>query len=108
MAPAPGDLLRLADLTKGAKVQAKYDDGIWYNAYVLDKTGRGASTTVRVHFNSYPKSHRREYNQESNGVRARLPPSQLKHEHEEAMFPGADAGHLGNQRWIAERPGFEI
>ena len=59
MAPAPGDLLRLADLTKGAKVQAKYDDGIWYNAYVLDKTGSGASTTVLVHFNGYPKSHRR-------------------------------------------------
>ena len=66
-------------------------------------TGRGASTTVRVHFNSYPKSHRREYTQESNGVRARLPPSQLKREHEEAMFSGADAGLLGNQRWVAER-----
>ena len=43
------------------------DDGFWYNAYVLDKTGRGASTAVRVHFNGYPKSHRREYTQESNG-----------------------------------------
>ena len=27
MAPAPGDLLRLSDLAKGAKVQAKFDDG---------------------------------------------------------------------------------
>ena len=57
MAPAPGDLLRLSDLNN--KVQAMFEDGFWYNAYVLDKTGSGASTTVLVHFNGYPKSHRR-------------------------------------------------
>ena len=59
MAPAPGDLLRLSDLEINNKVQAMYEDGFWYNAYVLDKTGSGANTTVLVHFNGYPKSHRR-------------------------------------------------
>ena len=43
MPPAPGDLLRLSDLEINNKVQAKYDDGYWYNAYILDKTGSGAN-----------------------------------------------------------------
>ena len=103
MAPAPGDLLRLSDLEINNKVQAMFEDGFWYNAYVLDKTGSGANTTVLVHFNGYPKSHRRWVHSAHNRVRARLPPSQLKREHEEAMFSGADTGRLGNQKWIAER-----
>ena len=103
MAPAPGDLLRLSDLEINNKVQAMYEDGFWYNAYVLDKTGSGANTTVLVHFNGYPKSHRRWVHSAHNRVRARLPPSQLRREHEEAMFAGADTGRLGNQKWAAER-----
>ena len=95
MAPAPGDLLRLSDLEINNKVQAMFEDGFWYNAYVLDKTGSGANTTVLVHFNGYPKSHRRWVHSAHNRVRARLPPSQLRREHEEAMFAGADTGRLG-------------
>ena len=72
MAPAPGDLLRLSDLEINNKVQAMYEDGFWYNAYVLDKTGSGANTTVLVHFNGYPKSHRRWVHSAHNRVRARL------------------------------------
>ena len=56
MAPAPGDLLRLSDLEINNKVQAMFEDGFWYNAYVLDKTGRrGGLCGAKVAFVAWRK-----------------------------------------------------
>ena len=41
---APGDLIAPVGLSEGDLVQALDLDGFWYNAKVLQKRGRGAST----------------------------------------------------------------
>jgi hypothetical protein len=50
-------LLQPGNLEVDALVQARHSDGHWYNAKIIKKTGRGASTAVVVHYVSFPSSH---------------------------------------------------
>ena len=57
MARAPGALIAPVELSTGDLIQALDRDGFWYNAKVLQKRGRGASTRVKVRFTRFSASH---------------------------------------------------
>jgi len=59
MVPPPGTLLEPAEVQIGALVDARDDPGIWYRARVIDKTGRGARTSVTVRFQRFNQKHDR-------------------------------------------------
>ena len=48
MVPPPGTLLEPAEVQIGALVDARDDSGIWYQARVIDKTGRGAYVALEL------------------------------------------------------------
>ena len=64
MVPPPGTLLEPAEVQIGALVDARDDSGIWYRARVIDKTGRGARTSVTVRFQRFNQKHDRPEVQE--------------------------------------------
>ena len=48
MVPPPGTLLEPAKVQIGALVDARDDSGVWYQARVIDKTGRGAYVALEL------------------------------------------------------------
>ena len=100
---APGDLIAPVELSEGDLVQALDLDGFWYNAKVLQKRGRGASTRVKVRFTRFSASHDREYRRADQGLRERLPAAALKAEQRDRIYEGRSDGRLPDGTWLIEK-----
>ena len=78
MVPPPGTLLEPAEVQIGALVDARDDPGIWYRARVIDKTGRGARTSVTVRFQRFNHKHDRKFKKSHEAIRVQLSNAALR------------------------------
>ena len=74
----PGTLLLPQDLAVGALVQARDPHGLWYNARIAKKAGRGARAKVTVKYVGFSARHDEIFAAQHEAVRVRLPPAALK------------------------------
>ena len=88
MVPPPGTLLEPAEVQIGALVDARDDSGIWYRARVIDKTGRGARTSVTVRFQRFNQKHDRKFKKSHKAIRVRLSSAALRAEQDVWIYEG--------------------
>ena len=88
MVPPPGTLLEPAEVEIGALVDARDDPGIWYRARVIDKTGRGARTSVTVRFQRFNQKHDRKFKKSHKAIRVRLSSAALRAEQDVWIYEG--------------------
>ena len=65
---AAAKLLKPKDLEVGALVQARDPQGLWYNAKVIGKSGRGASQAVLVHYIRFSKRWDEKFTARQEGL----------------------------------------
>ena len=98
MVPPPGTLLEPAEVQIGALVDARDDSGIWYRARVIDKTGRGARTSVTVRFQRFNHKHDRKFKKSHEAIRVRLSNAALRAEQDLKQWGGRiDGRRLGGR-----------
>ena len=103
MVPPPGTLLEPAEVQIGALVDARDDSGIWYRARVIDKTGRGAQTSVTVRFQRFNQKHDRKFKKSHKAIRVRLSSAALRAEQDVTQWGGRNDGRRDDGFWEVER-----
>ena len=103
MVPPPGTLLEPAEVEIGALVDARDDPGIWYRARVIDKTGRGARTSVTVRFQRFNHKHDRKFKKSHKAIRVRLSSAALRAEQDVTQWGGRNDGRRDDGFWEVER-----
>ena len=103
MVPPPGTLLEPAEVQIGALVDARDDPGIWYRARVIDKTGRGARTSVTVRFQRFNQKHDRKFKKSHKAIRVRLSSAALRAEQDVTQWGGRNDGRRDDGFWEVER-----
>ena len=103
MVPPPGTLLEPAEVQIGALVDARDDSGIWYRARVIDKTGRGAQTSVTVRFQRFNQKHDRKFKKSHQAIRVRLSSAALRAEQDVTQWGGRNDGRRDDGFWEVER-----
>ena len=103
MVPPPGTLLEPAEVQIGALVDARDDPGIWYRARVIDKTGRGARTSVTVRFQRFNHKHDRKFKKSHKAIRVRLSSAALRAEQDVTQWGGRNDGRRDDGFWEVER-----
>lgn len=101
--PTPGEILPPNALDVGDLVQACDPSNIWYNARVIEKTGRGNSVAVKVRYIGFGPSHDETFTKAQHRVRARLPAALLQAERERFLWEGRQDGRTADGRWQVER-----
>ena len=71
------------DLNINSKIQARDPAGLWYNAYVIRKTGRGASLAAWVRYAGFGKSQDEKFTASKGGLRLRIPKPAMKAQNED-------------------------
>ena len=99
MVPPPGTLLEPAEVEIGALVDARDDPGIWYRARVIDKTGRGARTSVTVRFQRFNQKHDRKFKKSHKAIRVRLSSAALRAEQDVTQWGGRNDGRRDDGFW---------
>jgi hypothetical protein len=86
-------------------MEMAHSDGHWYNAKIIQKTGRGASEhrAVVVHYVSFPDSHHAKFTCKMEGVRKQQSRAVLKLEQEATKWDGETAGLNPDGKWDVER-----
>ena len=103
MVPPPGTLLEPAEVEIGALVDARDDPGIWYRARVIDKTGRGARTSVTVRFQRFNHKHDRKFKKSHKAIRVRLSSAALRAEQDVTQWGGRNDGRGGQSKVTGHR-----
>ena len=103
MVPPPGTLLEPAEVQIGALVDARDDSGIWYRARVIEKTGRGARTSVTVRFQRFNQKHDRKFKKSHQAIRVRLSSAALRAEQDVTQWGGRNDGRRDDGFWEVER-----
>ena len=76
----PGTVLHPKDVQVGALLQARDPAGLWYNAKVIHKSGRGASVAATVHYIGFGPAEDEKFTARKAGLRVRLPAAALRAE----------------------------
>ena len=96
-------LLKPKELSVGALVQARDPKGFWYNAKVIEKTGRGASMAVIVHYIGFAKRWDEKFTAKDEGLRERISAAELRDERDDKLYDGCAVGRLDDGKWQIER-----
>jgi len=96
---AASKLLAPKELEVGALVQARDSVGLWYNAKVIEKTGRGASQAVTVRYIGFSKRWDEKFTAKQDGLREREPAAHLKLERDDILYGGRTDGRIAPGVW---------
>ena len=106
----PRTLLRPTEVAVGDLVQARDPSGIWYNAKIIQKSGRGSSASATVHYIGFGKSEDEKFTASKEGLRVRLPAAALRAERQAKIdedvveyFGGRTDGRHDDGTWEIER-----
>ena len=77
---SPGEIVGPAALWVGDLVQARDRPGLWYNAKVIGKSGRGSSVAVKIRYVGFSARWDAKFTAGMRGLRWRLPVAALKAE----------------------------
>lgn len=101
-------LLHPKDLKIGDKVQSRdVKTGLWYDAQVIAKRGRGANLKVKVKYSGFNDRYNVEFRAKDAGLRERLSKVELKKEMNdiliEKVYGGRTDGLKEDGQWEIER-----
>lgn len=107
----PGTVLHPKDVQVGALLQARDPAGLWYNAKVIHKSGRGASVAATVHYIGFGPAEDEKFTARKAGLRVRLPAAALRAEQTrmveenrvQELYDGRTDGRREDGTWEIER-----
>ena len=94
-------------LAVGDLVQARDPQGLWWNARVIEKSGRGASQAAKVRYIGFGPSADEKFTARQAGIRKRISAAALRAEREVTRehncYGGKTVGRNADGTWEIER-----